>query len=236
MKHLLTASISTLGALLLAGSAQAHFEKPLDRNGGHWDAGGFYHCHEPQCRQAPNRRDIRRLRSLSNLTEDLLYLPEDWPHWLVLSGCKTSRTVVLENTSRAPVTWTNPRECELREGLWADTWTGKEYTRAAQLEVDHIISPQYANAANGYQWDDQKRAQFANDPLNLAPVARDTHRRKGQRGIGRWQPAKEYQCEYAQAWKDVAEKYDLDLFAQDRSRMNTILKDCDTQSGQNVEE
>jgi hypothetical protein len=231
----LAAPLSALATLLLAATAQAHYDKPLDRNGGHWDSGGFYHCHESRCRQAPNRHDRRRL-SLSNVSEDLLYLEEDWPHWLILSGCRTSRTAVLESTSRAPVTWTNPRQCELREGLWLDTYTGKEYSRAAQLEVDHIIPPQYANAANGYQWDDQKRAQFANDPLNLAPVARETYRRKGQRGIGRWQPEKAFQCEYAQAWKDVADKYDLELFAQDRSRMNSILKDCNVQSGQNIEE
>lgn len=236
MKH--PVLVSSALALLLAGTAaRAHLDKPLDRNGGHWDPGGFYHCHEPQCVPAPNRQEFRRLAGrMSNVTEDLYYLREDWPYWLDLAGCKNARTVVLENTSRSPVTWTNPRQCEIREGLWMDEYTGKEYSRAGELEVDHIISPQYANAANGYQWNDQKRAQFANDPLNLAPVARDTHRRKAQRGIGRWQPAKEFQCEYAQAWKDVSEKYDLDLFAQDASRMNTILKGCDSSDRRSVEE
>jgi hypothetical protein len=237
MKHAVLA-LSTLASLLLsATAAHAHFDKPLDRNGGHWDQGGFYHCHEPQCRPAPNRQELRRLNSrLSNADEDLYYLQEDWPYWLTIAGCKTARTVVLENTSQAPVTWTNPRQCEIREGLWTDSYTGKQYTRAGELEVDHIVPPLYANAANGYQWNDQKRAQFSNDPLNLAPVARDTFRKKGQRSIGRWRPGNEFLCEYAQGWRDVAEKYDLDLFAQDKSRINTILKDCDTQTQQSVEQ
>lgn len=237
MKHPVLALATCTGLLLSGMTAQAHFDKPTDRNGGHWDDGGFYHCHEPQCVPTGNRSDFRRLSGrLSNVNDDLYWVAEDWPHWLVLSGCKTARTVVLESTSRVPVTWTNPRQCEIREGLWIDNYTGEEYTRAGALEVDHIIPPVYANAANGWQWNNQKRAQFANDPLNLAPVSRETHRRKRDRSIGRWQPEEAYRCEYAQAWLDVSEKYELDLFAQDKSRINTILKDCDTDSRQSVDE
>lgn len=236
MKHPALAFV-TCASLLLAGpAAVAHFDKPTDRNGGHWDDGGFYHCHEPQCRPTANRNGLRRMNQrLTNVNEDLYFLAEDWPHWLPLSGCKTARTVVLESSSRVPVTWTNPRACEIREGLWIDSYTGEEYTRAGEMEVDHIIPPVYANAANGWQWDNQKRAQFANDPLNLAPVARETHRKKGDRSIGRWRPAEEFQCEYAQSWRDVAEKYDLDLFGQDKSRLNSILKDCNVGESQAVE-
>ena len=110
------------------------------------------------------------------------------------------RTAVLENTSRVPVTWTNPRQCEIREGLWIDEYTGEEITRAGAMEVDHIIPPVYANASDGYQWDQGKRAQFANDPFNLIPVSRETHRKKRERSIGAWRPRDEFQCEYAQAW------------------------------------
>lgn len=227
--------IALAGALLASSASLGHFEKPVDRNGGHWDQGGNYHCHDPGCRPAPSRFEFAR-RTLTNRVEDLHYLQEDWPHWLLLSGCKTSRTVVLESTSRAPVTWTNPRECELREGLWEDPYTGEEYTRAAQLEVDHIVSPVYANASNGYQWDDNTRAQFANDPLNLVPVSRESHRRKRQRSIGDWQPREAFECEYAQAWKDVSEKYDLDLYARDISRMNRILDGCEPVDGRSIEE
>ena len=229
-------TIILTGLLLASSTALAHYDKPVDRNGGHWDQGGTYHCHEANCRPAPHRYTRRAQLSLTNRAEDLWYLEEDWPHWLLLSGCKTSRTVVLESTSRAPVTWTNPRQCELREGLWEDPYNGEEYTRAAQLEVDHIISPVYANAANGFQWSDAKRAEFANDPFNLVAVSRESHRKKRQRGIGDWQPRDEFQCEYAQAWKDVSDKYDLDLYARDISRMNRILDNCDTGSSRSIED
>jgi hypothetical protein len=165
---------------------------------------------------------------LSNRDEDLFYIEDDWPHWMLAGGCQTMRTQVLVATSEVPVSYATPRQCEVREGRWTDPYTGEEFDRAARLEIDHIIPPVYANASNGYQWDDNKRMQFANDPINLIPVSRDIHSKKRERGIGSWRPPEEsFHCEYAAAWRDVARKYDLDLFPRDRGRINTILEDCD---------
>lgn len=212
--------------LLAASAAHADMSKPLDPNGGHWEPWGDYQCHMDGCIPTVSRHQYRS-RAFSNVNDmDRYFLKEDWPHWQLVTQCKTARTFVLEQTSKAPVTWTNPRQCEIREGLWIDEYSGEEYTRGAQLEVDHIIPLKYANASNGYQWDDAKRAAFANDPLNLIAVGRDTHRKKRERSIASWQPRAEFECEYAAAWKQVSEKYDLDLFARDISRMNKILGEC----------
>lgn len=212
--------------LLATVAAQAHIEKQFDKNGGHWDDGGNYHCHLDGCVETASRYQFRSRAFSSPRDMDLYYLKEDWEYWQLASGCQTIRTVVLVNTSKVPVTWTNPRQCEIREGLWIDEYTGEEFTRAAQLEIDHIVPPMYANASNGYQWDYGKRVAFANDPFNLIPVGRDTHRKKRERSIASWEPREEFKCDYAQAWKQVSDKYDLDLFARDTSRMNKILDEC----------
>jgi hypothetical protein len=214
-------------ASLVAGIAQADLSKPLDLNGGHWEPWGDYQCHSDGCRPTVSRNQYRSRVFTNANDQDLYYLKEDWPHWELVSQCKTSRTFVLEQTSKVPVTWSNPRQCEIREGLWIDEYSGEEFTRGAQLEIDHIIPLKYANSSNGYQWDDGKRASFANDPLNLIAVSRDVHRKKRERSIGSWQPPREeFACEYAVAWKQVSDKYDLDLFARDTSRMNKILSGC----------
>ena len=224
----ITASTLTVDSL-------AHFDKPTDPNGGHWDNAGYYHCHLDGCIPAAHRHQYRS-RAFSASDMDRYFLDADWPHWLTMGGCKDARTVVLEATSRVPVTWTNPRQCDIREGLWIDQYTGEEFTRAAQMEVDHVIPPRYANGANGYRWDDGKRAQFSNDPINLMPVGRETTRKKRDRGIASWQPSNaDFSCEYAQAWRDVADKYDLDLIARDQSRMDKILDACDTDAGRQIE-
>ena len=218
------------GLLLVSISALAHITKPYDKNGGHYDDSGYYHCHLDGCVETVSRFQYRS-RALSNRDQDLYYLLEDWPHWEIAQGCKTMRTVVLENTSKIPVTWTNPRQCEIREGLWVDEYTGEEFTRAAAMEVDHIIPPQYANASNGYQWELGKRAQFANDPYNLVPVGRETSRKKRDKSLASYQPRAEFLCEYATGWRDISEKYDLDLFSRDTSRMNKILETCTDETG-----
>ncbi len=222
--------------LLLSLSAQGHIEKDYDRNGGHWDDYGNYHCHLDGCVEMASRHMFRSRAFSSPRDQELYYLQEDWPYWQTVAGCKTMRTVVLESTSKVPVTWTNPRQCEVREGLWIDEYTGEEFTRAAALDIDHIIPPMYANASNGYQWDYGKRVDFANDPFNLIPVGRETHRKKRDRGIGRWEPRDEFRCEYASSWKQIAAKYELDLFASDTSRINSVLADCEESVGPAVEE
>jgi hypothetical protein len=222
--------------LLLTVSATADDTKPYDMNGGHYDNSGYYHCHVSGCVQAPSRNQYRS-RVFNARDMDMFYLQDDWPYFLSPDNtCKTMRTIVLEATSRIPVTYTNPRQCEVREGMWVDEYTGEEFTRAAALEIDHIIHPKYANATNGYQWDYGKRVEFSNDVANLIPVGRETARKKRQRSIGEWRPRDEFICQYAQNWKQVSDKYELDLFARDTSRINTILGDCGVLTEEAVED
>lgn len=228
-------TLAATGALLPGTGASAHDLKNYDPNGGHWDQAGFYHCHLSGCVPTAHRNQFRS-RALNRNDYNLYYLEEDWPERITIQGCKTARTVVLENTSRVPVTWSNPRQCEIREGLWIDEYTGEEYTRAAQMEVDHIIHPIYANASNGYQWDDGTRAAFTNDLQNLIPVGRDSARSKRQRSIGEWQPREEFECEYATFWQGIADRYDLDLFSRDQNRIKQILERCGDNLGGGVDD
>lgn len=209
--------------------ALAHQTKPYDLNGGHYDDFGTYHCHLAGCELTESRYETRRSLLRNPRDQEKFYLAEDWPHWQPFNGCQNTRNAILANTSREHVTFATPRNCTVREGLWIDEYTGEEYTRAAELEIDHIIPPIYANASNGYQWDLGKRSAFANDPINLIPVARDVHRSKRERGIGSWRPPREdYWCQYAAAWRDVSEKYDLRLFPRDSGRLRNILAECET--------
>jgi len=230
LKKVLVVLTSSVAAII-ATAVSAHIDKNFDRNGGHYGPFGDYHCHQQGCRLAPSRRDFtwRNNRARVNMRDQQdFYLEDDWPHWMLVGQCQTIRTQILEATSEVPVTWTNPRQCEIREGKWTDPYTGEEFVRAARLELDHIIPPSYANVSNGFRWDDRTRMEFANDPLNLIPVSRDVYRNKRERPIASWRPPEEnFHCEYAAAWRDISRKYDLDLFASDRTRMNNILKDCD---------
>jgi hypothetical protein len=210
-----------------AFAVQAHFGKSHDRNGGHYDEVGRYHCHLNNCELTESRWEFRRRTQRAARDSEKFFNEDDWPYWEIMStGCQNMRTEVLVITSKTPVTFSNPRNCQVRTGLWFDEYTGEEFTRAAQMAIDHIIPPTYADSSNGYQWDDQTRRYFANDPANLMPVSKDVYSKKRQRGIGGWQPREEFLCDYALAWRDIAAKYDLTLFARERRKISETLEEC----------
>ena len=72
----------------------------------------------------------------------------------------------------------------------------------------------------------EKKIQFSNDPLNLMLVDKQEIRRKRDRGPSRYMPRDDFQCEYAQLWKVIAEKYDLQLEASDRNEIRRVLEAC----------
>ncbi len=192
---------------------------------------GDYHCHQQGCRLALPAAILPGVTTAPGST------------------CATSRIFTSRTTGRTGCWWVSARQSAPRflrrpvkcpspgptpgnakfaRAKWIYPYTGEEYVRAARLELDHIIPPSYANVSNGFRWDDRTRMEFANDPLNLIPVSRDVYRKKRERPIASWRPPEEnFHCEYAAAWRDISRKYDLDLFASDRTRMNNILKDCD---------
>ncbi len=214
----------------LPAAASAH-PGPLDDNGGHYGpGGGSYHCHigGSSCQQPDTfSRGSRDSFFFDPESRDRFFNEADWPMFEGnSSNCRSTRQTILVLTSRSPVRFTNPRECEARLGDWLDEYTGKRFEVASQLELDHIIPRRYAHSHGGDRWSPRKKFEFANDPLNLILVERREARRKGDSGPSRYLPREEYQCSYARQWQSIAEKYDLNLANQDRNRIRAILRDC----------
>jgi hypothetical protein len=218
----------TLWLLLIPGLLVAH-PGPLDDNGGHYDQGGMsYHCHMGNCSEPDTfTRGNRDSFFLDPNSRDKFYNEADWPLFEGnSSNCRSIRQTILVLTSRETVSFTNPRECEVRTGSWIDEYTGKRFTVASQLELDHIIPRRYAHNQGGDRWPPGKKFQFANDPMNLIMVERREARRKADKGPSGYLPREEFQCEYAQQWRAVADKYDLRLNTRDSNRILVILRGC----------
>jgi hypothetical protein len=211
---------------VMASQSQAH-PGPLDENGGHYN-GGSYHCHMSVCEQPDTfTRNGRDSFFLDPRSRDKFYNEADWPFDEDFDGdCQNTRNEILVATSRAPVRYTNPRNCEARTGEWFDEYTGETFTVAAQIDLDHIIPLRYAHSQGGDRWPLNKKVAFANDPMNLILTERSEIRRKGERGPTRYLPRDEYQCAYVRQWLAIAEKYDLRLANGDKNRITVILRDC----------
>ncbi len=217
-----------LSLWLMPGFLMAH-PGPLDDNGGHYDpSGSSYHCHMSLCAEPDTfTRGNRDSFFLDPTERDRFYNEADWPLFEGnSSNCRSIRQTILVLTSRETVSFTNPRACEVRTGSWIDEYTGKRFNVANQLELDHIIPRRYAHSHGGDRWPPGKKFEFSNDPMNLIMVERREARRKSDNGPSRYLPREEYQCEYAQQWRTIADKYDLRLNSRDSNRIIVILRDC----------
>ncbi len=229
-KRLRSTLALVVSAISLAFSANlfAHAGS-LDINGGHY-YGPSYHCHMSGC-QMPDSFSVGRSRRDSLLTDyrdrERFFNPDDWSFEEDFDGdCQSTRQEMLILTSRVEVKYTNPRNCVVRTGEWLDEYTGEIFEVAVQIDVDHIIPLMYAHTHGGDRWMPDKKLNFANDPLNIMLVEKREIRRKRDRGPSRYLPRDEFQCEYAQLWDVISDKYDIQLSSSDRSEIRKILEEC----------
>lgn len=220
-------ALSCLLGLLFVNSPVSAHPGPLDQNGGHYD-GASYHCHMSNCEQPDTfSRTGRDSFFFDADSRDKFFNLADWPYDEDFDGdCQNTRNEILVATSTATTRFTNPRNCEVRTGEWLDEYTGKTFTVAAQIDVDHIIPLRYAHRQGGDQWPAQKKLAFANDPMNLLLVERREIQRKNARGPSRYLPREEYRCDYVRQWLALAEKYDLSLANADKNRITAMLREC----------
>ncbi len=201
----------------------------VDQNGGHY-YGNSYHCHMTAC-EMPDTFDFGRSGRDSFFTDhrsrEKFFNIDDWAFEEDWDGdCQSTRQEMLVLTSRANVSYTNPRNCVVRTGEWLDEYTGQIFKVATQLDLDHVIPLMYAHTHGGDRWPPARKLEFANDALNLMLVDPKEIRRKSDRGPNRYLPREEFQCEYARLWEAIAEKYDLVIETPDRNEIGRILKTC----------
>lgn len=219
-----------LACFVIQPDAQAH-PGSLDLNGGHY-FGPSYHCHMTGCSIPDTFDPMRRRRDgvMTNYRDrERFFNEDDWPFEEDFDrDCQSTRQEMLILTSKTEVRYTNPRNCVVRTGEWLDEYTGKTFTVAVQIDIDHVIPRMYAHTHGGDRWMPEKKIQFSNDPLNLMLIDKQEIRRKRDRGPSRYMPRDDFQCEYAQLWEVIAEKYDIQLESSDRNEIRRVLEACPT--------
>ena len=201
----------------------------LDINGGHY-FGPSYHCHMAGCTLPDSFDPMRRRRDgvMTNYRgRERFFNEDDWSFEEDFDqDCQSTRQEMLIMTSKTEVKYTNPRNCVVRTGEWSDEYTGRTFTVAVQIDIDHIIPRMYAHTHGGDRWMPDKKIQFSNDPLNLVLVEKREIRRKSDRGPSRYMPRDEFKCEYAQLWDVIANKYGIQLESSDRNEIRRVLQGC----------
>ena len=81
------------------------------------------------------------------------YNRKDWPHWIDIDrDCQNTRQEMLIATSRIPVTFKDSRHCTVASGEWFGVYTGKTFTKASNVDIDHIVPLAHAHRHGADKW------------------------------------------------------------------------------------
>lgn len=202
----------------------------LDNQGGHVDrSNGEYHCHRSQCEQAHRKQQQAEQEARDEgRAFSTLYDREQWPHWIDADhDCQDTRAEILIQHSQNAVRFSDKRHCTVVTGRWYDPYTGRTFTRARALDIDHIVPLRHAHGHGGDQWDEARRQQFANDPANLLPVAARANRSKGADSPDQWLPDnRDFWCEYGRRWQAIKEGYGLMITPPEQDALAQLAATC----------
>ncbi|WP_030423468.1 HNH endonuclease family protein, partial [Streptomyces sp. NRRL F-5065] len=150
------------------------------------------------------------------------------PHWVQQGERCDTRETVLE---RDGTDVQRDEECRAVSGKWVSVYDDKVFTKAADLDIDHMVPLANAWRSGADSWTQEKRREFANDLTHpqLLAVSATTNRSKGDQSPDQWQPpAKTYWCTYARAWVSVKATYELTITDAEKSTLGEMLDTCTT--------
>lgn len=147
------------------------------------------------------------------------------------NGCDTRNDVLARDLHQVK----RDGGCEVRSGvLIYERYTGAtnvEFkaggTYEQQLDVEHVVALSDAWQKGARKWDADRRAAFANDPLNLFAADPSSNRAKGDSDAATWLPDnKKYRCGYVSHQIQVKAKYDLWVTKAEKAAMTRVLDSC----------
>jgi hypothetical protein len=201
----------------------------VDANGGHTNKKtDEYHCHRDGCSKARAQVTQATADAQKEGREfNLRYDRDLYKHWSDFDkDCMNTRHEMLAATSQSKPTL-SPNGCYVSKGLWNDPFSGKQFTRASDLDVDHIVPLAWAHAHGAHAWTANTREQFANDPENLLVVDDSLNQAKGKKGPDEWLPPNQsYRCEYLSKWRHVLSKYKLAMLPKENRIFTRQIQAC----------
>ena len=181
---------------------------------------------------AIEKREIPLQRESTNYSDHAIpatpYSRKDWPHWIDADGdCQNTRQELLIATSQKPVQFKDSRHCTVIYGEWYGVYTGKTFTKASDVDIDHIVPLAHAHRHGADKWRKAQRRAFANDIENLLVVNDSINKSKSDQAPHEWlPPLKSYWCDYGKRWERIKEKYRLWYSKQERIVLNQLAETC----------
>lgn len=147
-------------------------------------------------------------------------------------GCNMRDRILARDFSQE--TFRSETDCDVMTGTLNDPYTGKviEFSRAksSAVQIDHIVALSNAWQTGAQQLTAQKRAELANDPLELIAADGPANNQKGDGDAATWLPSnKPYRCQYVARQVAVKLKYNLWVTQAEHDAMANVLNTCPQQ-------
>ena len=159
------------------------------------------------------------------------YSRKSWRHWIDADhDCQHTRAEVLIAESEVPVEFADERHCQVKRGRWTCPYTGRVVTNPAELDIDHVVPLENANASGGWRWTPRRKQAFANDlehPEALVAVVASANRQKGSKGPEAWlPPSAAFRCQYVADWVAIKERWSLRESGQEAAAISREQRVC----------
>ncbi len=85
-------------------------------------------------------------------------------HWIDADGDgQSARHEVLIAEADGPVSFKTERQRIVVSGLWHDPYSGMTFTKASDLDIDHLVPLMEAHLSGACHWSYERRRDYAND-------------------------------------------------------------------------
>jgi hypothetical protein len=159
------------------------------------------------------------------------YHRPDWDDgWDDADGdCLRTRDELLLSQSRIPATMT-ANGCKVVAGEWSDPYTGRTFTRADQLQVDHLVPLKEAHLSGGFLWSQDQKRRFAEDVVGgeLVLTSKGGNSAKGDKDPGKgWVPTDtKLMCAYLSRWIGIKRRWSLAMDQYEATTIRALLTRC----------
>lgn len=170
----------------------------------------------------------RELSSLTVADEGSMtgYSRDKFPHWITIEGkCDTRETVLNRDGTNLDI----GTDCYPDSGSWYSPYDGATWTRASDVDIDHVVPLAEAWRSGASSWTQSQRQNLANELFypQLIAVTDNVNQSKGDRDPTQWLPPSEsYHCTYAKMWIHIKYHYDLTAQAEEKAVLRDLLDTC----------
>lgn len=148
------------------------------------------------------------------------------------NGCDT-RNDILRRDLLGVVLKDGTYGCVVLSGTLEDPYTGttvgfvRGQGTSEEVQIDHVVALADAWYSGAHAWDEERRRNFANDPINLQATFGAENQSKSAKTADNWLPSDpNYHCTYAQRQIMVKHTYGLQVTVKERLGLRKALQTC----------